>query len=95
MNPAWRPFRKKGLSESSQRTAIAALKSLSKYLVNMDYLRASPFTLGGLAKRNVNQKLETRKKVLRERAKEAVNEVIDSMPDKTATQTCLTAPLRI
>lgn len=85
-NPAWRPFRKAELSDGSVRTAMAALKSLSKYLVNVDYLRASPFTLGGLAKRNVNQKHEIRKKVIRERARQAVDAVIANMPDKTPAQ---------
>ncbi len=86
INPAWRPFRKKGLGDGSVRTAIAALKSLSKFLVNADYLRASPFTLGGLAKRDKNRTQGVRKKVLRERAKAAVDAAIDAMPDKTEAQ---------
>ena len=86
INPAWRPFRKKGLSEGSVRTAIAALKSLSKFLVNADYLRASPFTLGGLAKRDKNRTPSVRKKVLRERAKAAIDAAIDALPDNTEAQ---------
>ena len=86
VNPAWRPFRKKGLSDGSVRTAIAALKSLSKYLVNADYLRASPFTLGGLAKRDKNRTNTVRKKVLRERAKAAIDAAIDALPDNTEAQ---------
>ena len=86
VNPNWRPFRVKRMKDSSVRTGMAALKSLSKFLINADYLTASPFTLGRLTPRDVNTKQNIRKKVLRETAKRAIDEVIENLPDATPAQ---------
>lgn len=86
LNPHWRPFRSKRLSDGSIRTALAAIKSLSTYLVNTDYLTSSPFLLGRLAKRAPTAKRQSKERVLREQARAAVNAVIDGMADRTEAQ---------
>jgi len=94
LNPHWRPFRTKRLSDGSIRTALAAIKSLSTYLVNADYLTSSPFLLGRLAKRDPVPKRRSKERVLREQARAAVNAVIDGMADRTKAQRVRAVRLR-
>ena len=86
LNPQWRPFRKKSLSEASIRSALAALKSLSKFLVNADYLTTSPFTLGKLARSDQNAKQRVRQRALGDGPRRAVETYLDALPDATAVQ---------
>ena len=65
INPAWRPFRKKGLSEGSVRTAIAALKSLSKFLVNADYLQRLAVHPRWVSRNGTSNRTQTRRSVKR------------------------------
>ncbi|GJM09055.1 MAG: integrase [Lysobacteraceae bacterium] len=86
INPHWRPFRSAHLSDSSVKAAIAAVKSLSTYLINADYLRASAFQLGRLT-RDTRQAGEKKvERVLGRHAKQAIDAVIAAMPEETERQ---------
>ncbi len=85
-NPDWRPFRSAQPSEASQRSALAAIQSLSKYLVNADYLTSSPFLLGALKGTNPNRVREVSQRVLRAQAKDAVDAAIAALPERKLSE---------
>ncbi|WP_019025503.1 MULTISPECIES: tyrosine-type recombinase/integrase [unclassified Thioalkalivibrio] len=88
-NPEWRPFIG-GLSPSSRRTALVVVAAMYAFLVDANYLAATPFAVRRSARRRGNKGSAAahgkQERIFDDIQLSAIFEAIDEMPHSTVAQ---------